>query len=247
MSGHNRQTASAESQPSGNRRALLTRPGHADPWRVRSAMSTDRPRYRFVLLFLSLSLPLIGQAVGQEPAPGVSANAVEVGVEAFHAQLLKVMQMPGYADRLTALEPAVARFFDMPTVSRLTLGRFWRELEPVRRSQFHDLLENLIAATYADRFDSYDGQRFVTVGSVPARQGWVVKTELIRANGERVNLDYYFNGDAVFNVVADGVSDLSLRRADYNSIIKREGFGVLLRHLQDNIAELHGNNTGAVP
>ncbi|MCZ6708912.1 MAG: ABC transporter substrate-binding protein, partial [Gammaproteobacteria bacterium] len=67
--------------------------------------------------------------------------------------------------------------------------------------------------------------------------GWVVKTELEKSDGERVNLDYYFRGGKVFNVVADGVSDLSLRRADYNSIIKTEGYDRLLSHIRQNIAK----------
>ena len=61
----------------------------------------------------------------------------------------------------------------------------------------------------------------------------MVKTQLVRANGERVNLDYYFNAGSVFNVVADGVSDLSLRRADYNSIIKQEGYDALIRDIEE--------------
>ena len=42
----------------------------------------------------------------------------------------------------------------------------------------------------------------------------------------------------MFNVVADGVSDLSVRRADYNSIVKSEGYAALLERMRDNIAEL---------
>ena len=49
---------------------------------------------------------------------------------------------------------------------------------------------------------------------------------------------------AVYNLVADGVSDLSLRRADYNSIIKEKGYDALLRHIEENIAELGGASKG---
>jgi len=104
----------------------------------------------------------------------------------------------------------------------------------------------LIAATYADRFDSFDGQRFERLESLAGRRGWVVKTQLVRANGERVNLDYYFNAGSVFNVVADGVSDLSLRRADYNSIIKQEGYDALIRDIRENIAEMSGDGQGGI-
>ena len=43
-------------------------------------------------------------------------------------------------------------------------------------------------------------------------------------------------GGRIFNVIADGVSDLSLRRADYNSILKQEGYDSLVQHLRDKTA-----------
>ena len=65
----------------------------------------------------------------------------------------------------------------------------------------------------------------------------MVKTELVRSSGDKVTLDYYFRDAGVFNVVADGVSDLSLRRADYNSIVKSDGYAALLEHLRSKIAD----------
>ena len=171
-----------------------------------------------------------------EAGTAVDAETVNGKIDDFHALLIDVMQTARYADRLAALEPVVPGFFDIATVSRITLGRTWRDLDEARKREFRELLETLIAATYADRFDSFDGQRFERLESVAGRRGWVVKTQLVRANGERVNLDYYFNAGSVFNVVADGVSDLSLRRADYNSIIKQEGYDALIRDIEENIA-----------
>ena len=171
-----------------------------------------------------------------EAGTAVDAETVNGRIDDFHALLIDVMQTARYADRLAALEPVVPGFFDIATVSRITLGRTWRDLDEARQREFRELLETLIAATYADRFDSFDGQRFERLESVAGRRGWVVKTQLVRANGERVNLDYYFNAGSVFNVVADGVSDLSLRRADYNSIIKQEGYDALIRDIEENIA-----------
>ncbi len=173
-----------------------------------------------------------------EEALAVDEETVNGKIDDFHALLIDVMQTARYADRLAAVEPAAPGFFDIATVSRITLGRTWRDLDEARQQEFRELLEALIAATYADRFDSFDGQRFERLESLAGRRGWVVKTQLVRSNGERVNLDYYFNAGAVFNVVADGVSDLSLRRADYNSIIKQDGYDALIRDMQENIAEL---------
>ena len=165
------------------------------------------------------------------------AEAAGASVDRFHDTLVEVMQAGGFAARLELLEPAVAEFFDIASIARISVGASWRGLPEAERTAFVALLGRLIVATYADRFDDYSGQRFQRVDAVAANTGAVIKSQLIRANGDPVNLDYYFRGAKVFNVVADGVSDLSLRRADYASIIRQQGFPALVEHLEADIAE----------
>lgn len=170
-------------------------------------------------------------SVAEELDPGAR-------VSGFHGELLKAMQSGlDFAGRCEALRNTVAEFFDIETISRISLGRTWRSLDAQSQAEFADLLQRLIVATYASRFDAYNGQSFHTLSSEAASRGWVVKTELARSTGEKVTLDYYFRDAGVFNVVADGVSDLSLRRADYNSIVKSDGYTALLEHLRSKIAE----------
>ncbi len=166
------------------------------------------------------------------------AEEAAASVDRFHGVLVGAMQAGAFDARLVLLAPAVAELFDVVSIARISVGRSsWRSLPDAERTAFIELLERLIVATYADRFDSYSGQRFERVGSAAASTGVVIKSQLIRANGEPVNLDYYFRGAKVFNVVADGVSDLSLRRADYAAIIRKQGFAALVEHIEASIAE----------
>ena len=187
---------------------------------------------------------VMAAAVWSPAAAGAVDGADAAGgrVDHFHSVLLEAMRTNGFAARLALLEPVVADFFDVATIARISVGASWRSLPDAQRAAFIKLLERLIVATYADRFDSYGGQRFERVDAVAASTGVVIKSQLIRANGEAVNLDYYFRGDKAFNVVADGVSDLSLRRADYASIIRKKGFAALVEHIESSIAE-----AGAAP
>ncbi|EGQ63363.1 hypothetical protein GGI1_18909 [Acidithiobacillus sp. GGI-221] len=82
------------------------------------------------------------------------------------------------------------------------------------------MLADLTAATYAARFDSYNGEHFAIVGSQalqPGAEG--VFSTFTEHNGKVHRFDYILQKDGDFwrivNVVADGVSDLSLRRAEY--------------------------------
>ena len=171
-------------------------------------------------------------------AETTSALLAQQKIEEFHEKLLTVTQMTGGFDvRLAALSPVIHGLFDVTTISRISLGRTWKTLDESAQHTFIELLERLIVVTYAARFDEYSGQTFSTMSSGQTRRGWVVKTELALSDGDKVTLDYYLREDLVYNVVAEGVSDLSLRRADYNSIIKLEGYDALLTHILENIEE----------
>ena len=39
----------------------------------------------------------------------------------------------------------------------------------------------------------------------------------------------------IINIIANGISDLALKRSEYTSILKREGFEVLLAKISDKI------------
>ena len=195
----------------------------------------------FVALALGLLMPMPDHAqdpAAPAPSEGPTAEEAAALVADFHEQLLQVMQSGAeFEGRVSMLGQEISELFDVATISRISLGRKWKELDDTAQGDFASLLEELIVATYADRFDSYNDQVFHHVAVDPTRRGWVVKTQLEKSDGDRVTMDYYFRAGKVFDVVADGVSDLSLRRADYNSIIKSEGYDQLLAHIRENIAK----------
>ena len=129
-------------------------------------------------------------------------------------------------------------FFDIARIARFSLGRSWRVLDTNAQETFTNLLGEHIVATYADRFAQFEGQKFDTLGSQTAKGGVVVRTAITPADGAKVKLDYFFREGKVFNVSADGVSDLSLRRADYNSVLKASGFAALVEHLERKLKEI---------
>ncbi len=183
-------------------------------------------------------------AIAATADSGESAGNREAStrVEAFHDVLLQAMQLDGgYSERVAVLAPAVQSLFDIDAIARVTLGRTWRNLDVDQQRTFAQKLERLIVSTYSDRFDAYNDQTFEVRSVQPVKRGStvnrVVKSVLTRRDGSVVTLDYYFRGSGVFNVVADGVSDLSLRRADYNSIIKSEGYDALLVYMDEQIEQ----------
>ena len=60
----------------------------------------------------------------------------------------------------------------------------------MHRQQVIESFGRYISATYADRFDSYAGQKLQVTGEQPNAGGVLVKSQIVKANGEPVKVDY---------------------------------------------------------
>jgi phospholipid transport system substrate-binding protein len=107
-----------------------------------------------------------------------------------------------------------------------------------------------ISATYADRFDSYSGQRLEVIGEQPSGSGVIVKTRIIKSNGEPVSVDYAMRQNdgawQISDVYLDGaISQLATQRSEFGAILRREGFDGLIAALQRKAKLLSSNVASA--
>ena len=70
----------------------------------------------------------------------------------------------GQSGRFARLEPIIRRTFDIPTMARLSVGSSWATLSEAQRQQVIGSFGRYISAIYADRFDSYAGQKLQVTG-----------------------------------------------------------------------------------
>ena len=91
--------------------------------------------------------------------------------------------------RFTQLEPVIRRSFDIALMARLSVGPAWAVLTEAQRQQMPESYGRYISAIYADRFDSYAGQKLEVTGEPPAAAGVMVKSQITKANGELVKVD----------------------------------------------------------
>ena len=165
-------------------------------------------------------------------------------VEGLHTTLLNVMKEGakiGYNGRYDRLESVIKARFDLPFIAKTVMGRYWETFSLEQKTRFVETFSRLSIATYAANFDSYSGERFKTVSEKEVRGGILVKSLLIKSDGGEVQLDYLLhqidNQWRIINVIANGVSDLALKRADYSALLKSKGFETLLGRLNEKIAQ----------
>lgn len=203
-----------------------------------------------VLPAMLLSVMVIAMPVHASDDPDESqATAV---VDELHSALLETMRGgadAGYHGRYDIMAPVVTDLFDTQLIARVILGRYWDDLDDSDKDQFIDVFRRLSTATYAHQFDRYSGESFTHAGVEPLTRGrLLVKTEMLQGNGDRVRFDYLMHKRDgnwyIISVVANGVNDLSLKRAEYASVIRSRGFDSLIRELEGKISEYEAGTSG---
>ncbi len=187
------------------------------------------------LVILGLYIAIPGASAGNQGATGI--------VEKLHSTLLDVMkdgEKIGYQGRYGRLEPVIKSSFDMPFISKTVLGKYWESLNNEQRSRFVEAFTRLSTATYAANFDSYSGEHFKMIPERETDGGRIlVQSTLIKSDGGQVQLDYLLhrtgNQWRIVNIIAEGVSDLALKRADYSAFLKSKGFDALLKKVNEKI------------
>ncbi len=193
----------------------------------------------------SILLVLSHSAFTEETTDDSYDAAIEV-VEQLHTVLLKVMQAPDsmeFSERYSTLEPVILESFDTPVIAKVILSRYWKDLTPQQREDFIHLFNQLTVATYASRFDSFNDDVFTTIKVEQLKKGRILVRTEIQSNGDDpVKLDYLMhknNGQwFIISVIADGVNDLSLKRVEYSTVIKNNGYEYLVTNIAKKITEM---------
>lgn len=166
----------------------------------------------------------------------------ETVVNNLHETLIKVMKESktlDYDGRYKILKPVVMKSFDFETIARITMGRYWKKLDNEQKAKFINIFSKLSIATYTAQFNNFSGEAFEYLENVDMKKGrTMVKAKLVTID-RVVSFNYILHpteeGWRIINVIADGVSDLSLKRSDYATIMKTKGFDILVRKLLEKI------------
>ncbi|WP_027158080.1 ABC transporter substrate-binding protein [Methylobacter luteus] len=171
-----------------------------------------------------------------------AATARQV-VEKFQAELIEVMKngkQLGYAGRYEKLKDPVSNSHDLTKIARIVVGKEWEKLSEDQQQNLVDVFSRLSIASYAHNFKEYSGESFVFDSEEEtARGGVVVHSHLVVPGEKDVKFDYMLKEKGpswrIINIIANGVSDLALKRSEYTAILQREGFDALIAKINEKI------------
>jgi len=185
-----------------------------------------------VLTLVGATIALLLPAVAA-PTDGGAA------VRGLYDALLGAMhngQSLGPRGRYAQIEPVVKRVFDIPFMTRLAVGSQWSDISEAQRRQASEAFGRYLAAVYAERFDSYAGERLEVTGEKESAGGPMIMSRIVKSDGEPVNLNYLMREEGgiwkIVDVYLDGtISEVATRRSEFAGILRAQGIIGLIQTL----------------
>ncbi|MGC2201104.1 MAG: ABC transporter substrate-binding protein, partial [Stellaceae bacterium] len=216
----------------------------------RTASLSGGPKFglcKALAFAVGLGLSTLSYSVHAAPASGRDT------VQGLYNALLSTMKNGrtlGQSGRFAQLSPVIRRSFDIGLMARLSVGPTWTRLSEAQRQEVSESIGRYMSAIYADRFDSYAGQKLEVIGEQPAPAGVMVKSRIIKANGEPVKVDYMMhrNGDdwLISDIYLDSaISEVATRRSEFAAILKNDGIDGLIAALNRKADILTGTTAKA--
>ena len=201
--------------------------------------------WRAVVRFAGIGVVLAGLLLPASPATAAGSSEI---IQQFYAQLLDTMKNAaqlGPKGRYQRLEPLVARTFDVPFMARLSIGPQWGSLTLDQKKRAAQAYARYVAATYATRFDGYSGERLEVLGEQKVRRGTIVRSQIVKSDGEPVAINYLVHDNAVGNQIRDvylsgTISELATRRSEFATILRTGGIDGLIAALNKKADDLQG-------
>jgi phospholipid transport system substrate-binding protein len=144
-------------------------------------------------------------------------------------QILQNKQL-GQKDREAAFSKLFTEGFDVAEIGRFVLGRYWNVATPQQQQEYQKLFATYVVAVYANRFSQYSGEKFTVGASQTTPEGASVSSQIIRPNGgPPINIVWKIakenGGYKIRDVVAENLSMTVTQRAEFSSVVERNGGG----------------------
>ncbi len=186
----------------------------------------------------ALLLSFAAQAAGGAPDALVKTTVDEV--------LAAIKQTKDKRALHELAEKKVLPHFDFQAMTRLAVGRSWRDANPAQQKALENAFRSLLVSTYTAAL-SQTSNANQTVEIKPARinpddTDTTVKTLVKEPGRQPIAIDYRMSKTAagwkVYDVVVENLSLVTNYRGSFNSEISRSGIDGLIKVLEDKNKQL---------
>ncbi len=217
-----------------------------------SAMTTydSNPAGRRDLLrlaFGALIVPALWRPAAAQQVDGADAVLPIQRLDQALLVAMKAGRQTPFAQRFTALIPAIEQALDLDALLAESVGPAWTGLPPDQQALLASEFRRYTVSSYGANFDSFSGQTF-RLSPTPRRLAdgrVIVDTAIVRADGSATALDYVMHqtdaGWRAVDVLADGsISRVAVQRSDFRSLLRGGGVAALVAGLRRKVVSLSG-------
>jgi len=136
------------------------------------------------------------------------------------------------------IEVKVLPHFDFTRMTRLALGRFWKQATPEQQAALVSEFKTLLVRTYSTSLISYKDQQinYKPLKMSPTDTEVVVRTLIMQPGAQSIPLDYSMvktpTGWKAYDIAVDGVSLVVNYRSSFAQEIQQGGVDHLIKTLQ---------------
>lgn len=184
---------------------------------------------------------LIGVAVAASaPVAAQTADPARAQVQTLDDGLITIMKggsSLGVAGRASKIGPVVDQTFDIPLITRLSVGPDWVKVAPADQTALVAAMRRMTVGQYATNFSSWSGHTITIDPRIETRGAdKLVRTTLSAPREEAVPIAYRLRQSGgkwrVIDVYyRNSISQLATRRADFASVFARGGAKALIARL----------------
>jgi phospholipid transport system substrate-binding protein len=175
---------------------------------------------------LCAAAPAVVQAQAADPAVQ--------RIEAYNQALIGVMKQGkalGIAGRADRFEPIVENYYDNAGAAALVVGAPWAKASAADRAALIAALTKHNAVSHASNYKSFGGEAFITDQKAVTRGS----DRLVRVRIDKTQIIYRLRQAGgrwkIIDVLADGISQTAVQRADYASTVASAGVGGLAKRI----------------
>lgn len=136
-------------------------------------------------------------------------------------------------------EQKVLPYFDFERMTRLAVGRSWREASPEQRQALVAAFRTMLVRTYSSSLSQYRNQTIEVkpLKMAPGDTDVTVRTQVNQPGGQPIPVDYAMEKKdgqwKAYDIVVDGASLVTTYRGSFNDQIQKTGIDGLIKTLQE--------------
>tara|TARA_B100000427_G_scaffold323770_1_gene327763 strand:- start:703 stop:1308 length:606 start_codon:yes stop_codon:yes gene_type:complete len=115
--------------------------------------------------------------------------------------------------------------FDIPSISRFVLGKYWKQASKDQKKEFRTAFRNYVVKSYSSRFTDYAGEQLKLVNYENEKNPklFIVHTILERKDAPLIKVDWRVGKKkdkyVVLDIIIEGISLAVTQRAEFVSFI----------------------------